>query len=201
MKKSIYVLAALLGSTSAIWPLPKKMENKGTTKLYLDPCDFYGLNNYTQFDLKLEQYAHIFFKNAQCKEKKQVLNKIIRWEVKDASFSAQNHDTDESYTLSIDSGIDIKSENYVGYVRALETVSQLIKGDAENGFYIENVPLEIEDSPDYNHRGLMIDTARHFLPKSVILRTLDAMQYNKMNVMHWHITDDESFPLQLETFP
>jgi hexosaminidase len=47
----------------------------------------------------------------------------------------------------------------------------------------------------------MIDTARHYLPKSAILRTLDAMQFNKLNVMHIHITDDESFPIWLESIP
>ena len=138
----------------------------------------------------------MFFKYAKCKvNKEQVNNNIIRWEVLDESFSASTHETDESYTLSIDKDILIKSKNYVGFIRALETISQLIKGDESSGFFLENLPLEIADSPDFQHRGLMIDTARHFLPKSVILRTLDAMQYNKMNVLHWHITDDESFPL------
>lgn len=47
----------------------------------------------------------------------------------------------------------------------------------------------------------MIDTARHFLPKSAILRTLDAMMYNKLNVMHIHLTDDESFPVWVESIP
>ena len=47
----------------------------------------------------------------------------------------------------------------------------------------------------------MIDTARNFLEKSSILRTLDAMMYNKLSVLHWHITDDESFPIELPSIP
>lgn len=47
----------------------------------------------------------------------------------------------------------------------------------------------------------MIDSARNYLKKSSILRTLDAMMYNKLNVLHWHITDDESFPIELESIP
>lgn len=47
----------------------------------------------------------------------------------------------------------------------------------------------------------MIDTARHYLPIDVIFETLDAMMLNKMNILHWHIVDDESFPLYFEDFP
>lgn len=45
----------------------------------------------------------------------------------------------------------------------------------------------------------MIDTARHYLPKQAILRTLDAMSFNKLNVLHIHLTDDDSFPIWLES--
>ena len=47
----------------------------------------------------------------------------------------------------------------------------------------------------------MIDTARHFLPITLILETIDALMYNKMNVLHWHITDDDSFSLEIKSHP
>lgn len=66
---------------------------------------------------------------------------------------------------------------------------------------IEQVPITIEDEPEFSYRGILLDTSRHYLKKDDILRVLDAMMYNKLNVFHWHITDDESFPLYLESLP
>eukprot|EP00887_Chlorella_sp_A99_P000582 scaffold17.g582.t1 len=59
----------------------------------------------------------------------------------------------------------------------------------------------IADAPRFPHRGLLLDSARHFLPVGVIKTHLDAMAAAKLNVLHWHLTDDQSFPLQLEELP
>ena len=91
-----------------------------------------------------------------------------------------------------------------GARHGLETLSQLIApivtvgGGA--GLVILNTAT-IKDSPMYPHRGLLIDTARNFLPVRAILRTIDGLAATKMNVLHWHATDSQSFPLQIKSRP
>ena len=94
----------------------------------------------------------------------------------------------------------IRSNTIWGALRALETFSQLIYTDHETKQLVVNA-TKINDWPRFKFRGIMLDTARHFLPKNVLLANLDAMSYNKMNVFHWHIVDDQSFPLESKYFP
>lgn len=63
------------------------------------------------------------------------------------------------------------------------------------------LPIHIEDEPLFVYRGILIDTSRHFLPIRLIKETIDAMMYNKLNILHWHIVDEDSFPLILKSHP
>ena len=108
------------------------------------------------------------------------------------------HD-DESYILDVSSeGVSISATNDIGALRALETLLQLINLDAA-GFYFEGV--HIEDSPRFVWRGLMIDAARHFMPVGVLKRNLDAMASVKLNVFHWHLTDDQGYRIESKVYP
>jgi hexosaminidase len=72
---------------------------------------------------------------------------------------------------------------------------------AEVAVYINSTKVTITDAPRFKWRGLMMDTARHFHPRSSIETMLDGMAFNKLNVLHWHITDAQSFPLKTDAFP
>lgn len=109
-------------------------------------------------------------------------------------------DMDESYTLAIQQKSQLTSGSIWGILRGLESFSHLFYfSDDYKEVWINTT--QIEDSPKYSHRGLLIDTSRHYISINNILLTLDAMSYNKLNVLHWHIVDDQSFPYESTKFP
>lgn len=73
--------------------------------------------------------------------------------------------------------------------------------DGNERYVITNFPIVIDDVPQFKWRGLMIDSSRHFLPISEIKRTINGMLFNKMNILHWHIIDQDSFPMAVPTVP
>lgn len=111
------------------------------------------------------------------------------------------HDMDESYRLQLTTASQpsLSANSVWGLLRGLETFSQIVYPYDGKQFALNETI--INDSPRFQHRGLLIDTGRHFLPLKSIIETLDAMAYNKMNVLHWHVTDDQSFPFVSRVFP
>jgi hexosaminidase len=107
---------------------------------------------------------------------------------------------DEKYDLVVSTSMSrLSSHSVWGILRGLETFSQLVYENGEGTFQIN--ATVIHDFPRFGHRGVLLDTSRHFLPKKVIMQNLDAMAYNKLNVFHWHIVDDQSFPYQSRDYP
>ncbi len=106
---------------------------------------------------------------------------------------------DESYTLDVnEKGAKLSAKTDIGALRGLETFLQLLDVD-DQGYFIRGV--KIEDEPRFPWRGLMIDASRHFMPVNVIKRNLDGMAAVKMNVMHWHLSEDQGFRVESKVFP
>jgi hexosaminidase len=108
-------------------------------------------------------------------------------------------DENESYSLEVtSSGAHLRAATVVGAMRGLETLEQLVQSDA-TGYFVPAV--SIRDTPRFRWRGLMIDCARHFIPLDVIKRTLDGMAAVKLNVFHWHLSEDQGFRMESKAFP
>ncbi len=106
---------------------------------------------------------------------------------------------DETYELVIDSSqAKLTANTTVGAMRGLETFLQLLEGD-KDGYYFPAV--SIDDKPRFPWRGLMIDSARHFMPMEVLKRNIDGMAAVKLNVLHWHLTEDQGFRVESKIFP
>lgn len=106
---------------------------------------------------------------------------------------------DESYSLRIDKDkILLTSETELGAMHGLQTLLQLLDRSKDSFFFPS---IEINDKPRFAWRGLMIDACRHFIPLEVIKHNIDAMAMVKLNVLHWHLSEDQGFRVESKVFP
>jgi hexosaminidase len=105
----------------------------------------------------------------------------------------------EAYRLEVTpTGARLTTANVGGALRGMQTFLQLVAPDATS---FAAPAVHIDDAPRFPWRGLLIDVTSHFMPVPVIERTLDAMEAVKLNVFHWHITDDQGFRVESKIFP
>jgi hexosaminidase len=114
-------------------------------------------------------------------------------------MKVQGVEEDESYALEVTARrAALTAPTGVGVLRGLETLLQLVERDAAGSY----LPLvRIQDRPRFPWRGLLIDVCRHWQPVEVIKRNLDAMAAVKMNVLHWHLSEDQGFRVESRRFP
>jgi hexosaminidase len=116
-----------------------------------------------------------------------------------ASKKPQQLGEDESYTLAVTgSKAELNAATTLGVMRGLQTFLQLVQASPQ-GFAVP--AITIEDKPRFPWRGLMIDSSRHFMPVDVIKRNLDGMAAVKLNVFHWHLSDNQGFRVESKRFP
>ena len=115
------------------------------------------------------------------------------------SEPVQTINEDESYQLSVTpQGARLTAATDLGAMHGLETILQLATN--EHGACVLPA-VTISDTPRFRWRGFMVDVSRHFEPVSVIKRTLDGMAAAKLNVFHWHLSDDQAFRSESKKFP
>jgi len=184
-----------------LMPLPSSLELKGG-KLYLSSApklSYVGISTerldraFERFTKRLEARMN----GPATTENEGSVEITIRCDSVSSRFPSMEED--ESYRIKIKGDrIELSAPEERGIFHGLETLFQLLEKDVE-GWYVPE--LEMQDAPRYPWRGLMIDVSRHWIPKSVILRNLDAMAAVKMNVLHLHLTDHQGFRIESKVYP
>src|SRR3989442_377363 len=116
-----------------------------------------------------------------------------------ASKEVQELGEDESYNLAVSpAGAQLSAPTTLGILHGLQTFLQLVETTGD-GFAVP--VITIQDKPRFAWRGLMIDVSRHFIPLGVLKRNLDGMAAAKLNVFHWHLSDNQGFRVESKKFP
>ncbi|RVD85965.1 uncharacterized protein DFL_004264 [Arthrobotrys flagrans] len=123
--------------------------------------------------------------------------------------NSKDEPIDESYTLTIDkigdreAKVEIVGKTSTGVLHGLTSLSQLFYATDDNKkrIYTPYLPVSIKDSPRFPHRGLNLDVARSFYPVKNIKSLIDVLSWNKMNTLHIHITESQSWPLEIKSMP
>lgn len=126
----------------------------------------------------------------------------VKVEITDLHAQLQ-HGVDESYSLDLTKGsdsIDISAQTVYGALHALTTLQQMVINDGTGKLIIEQ-PVSIQDKPLYPVRGIMIDTGRNFITKKKIMEQIDGMALSKLNVLHWHLIDSQSWAIEISAYP
>lgn len=186
-----------------LMPVPASLQT-GTGSLGIDSSFSVALTGYTEPRLEhgverfLEQLARqtaipVTLKPAKSEQ----ATLVIRTD--HASKEIQEVGEDESYSLEVTTaGAKLTAPTPLGALHGLQTFLQLVDV-SPHGFAAPAV--SIQDKPRFPWRGLMIDSARHFTPLEVIRRDLDGMEAVKMNVFHWHLSDNQGFRVESKRFP
>jgi hexosaminidase len=184
----------------ALMPEPAHLE-AGTGQLALDGNFGVALKGYTEPRLVLakDRFLATLGRETGIPFKNEGTQVVLTIETQGASKAVQQLEEDESYRLEVTpSHAQLSAPNPLGVLHGLQTFLQLVQV-TPTGFAVPAVT--IEDKPRFQWRGLMIDSGRHFMPMDMIERNLDGMEAVKLNVFHWHLSENQGFRIESKVFP
>ncbi|XP_028044943.1 probable beta-hexosaminidase fdl isoform X5 [Monomorium pharaonis] len=207
------------GNTRLLWPRPTENVILGDDSviLHLQQIEFVTVNTSDQETKDLLEHAKDVFignirslvKVLNAKSRSGIDSFIVYLSAGSARSTTLTLDTDESYKLELAPRgkvleARITGRSYFGVRHGLETLSQLIWWDeaaGKQGALRVLTQATIEDKPAFPYRGLLVDTGRQFFPVEELKRVIDGMAATKLNTLHWHLTDSQSFPFDSTQFP
>ncbi len=205
--RSVLACSLLLSAGKAEWnlmPQPAQI-TPGQGKLTIDPSFRVALTGYREPRLEraavrlihhIERITGMPLAHDLVPETPQATLEIATVA---ASLPVQKLGEDESYRLEVTPAhARITAPNPLGALHGMETFLQLVQADREA---FTAPAVRIDDQPRFAWRGTMLDVSRHWMPVDVVERTLDAMAAVKLNVFHWHLSDDQGFRVECKRFP
>ena len=179
----------------SVIPVPLKMEQGTGSFLLSEKTKLY--TNLQGGEAELwENYLKalpVQLKEARMKDRKQMLFLLI-------TPKTPQLPSPESYTLSVTSQrIEIRATSGAGLFYGMQTLLQLMQPASTGSYSVPSV--EIEDTPRFAYRGLMLDVSRHFSTKEFIKKQIDALAYYKINRLHLHLTDSAGWRLEIKKYP
>lgn len=187
-----------------LMPMPASVQIK-TGQLVIDPSFSAGISGHS--DRQLQHALELFLDDLRRQTGMTALDmkltdpaqaKLVL-HCEHANEIVQEVGEDESYSLETSpAGAKLDAVTPLGIMRGLQTFLQSVQ-TTSGGFAAP--AIAIQDKPRFLWRGLMIDVGRHFIPLDVLKRNLDGMAAVKLNVFHWHLSDNQGFRVESKKFP
>jgi hexosaminidase len=186
-----------------LMPVPSSVQI-GAGRLLVDSSFSVGLTGYTE--PRLDRAAERFLRQLSRQTAIPLATKpgasakpVLLIHTDHASKEIQELGEDESYVLEVSAtGAKLSAPTPLGAMHGLQTFLQLVNVSPD-GF--ASPAVTIHDKPRFPWRGLMIDSARHFVPLDVLRRNIDGLEAVKMNVFHWHLSENQGFRVESKKFP
>jgi hexosaminidase len=186
-----------------LMPVPAEVQ-QGTGSLHIDASFSVALTGYTEARLSraVQRFQQQLFQQTAIPLRPKPEGSsgaTLTIHTDRASKEIQELGEDESYTLEVTpQGARLNAATPLGTMHGLQTFLQLVDVSPD-GFAVPAV--KINDRPRFPWRGLMIDSGRHFTPLDVLKRNLDGLEAVKMNVFHWHLSENQGFRVESKKFP